>query len=128
MDVPKAIYDNAYPNNNWGYEIFSLPAGVQYLDGATALKFARSRHSTSDFDRSHRQQLLIRAIKDKALSLGIIANPVKITELMDSVRNNLSTDLTVGDIVNFGLAFKDIDNSQISMHNLHHNCGTNQCV
>jgi anionic cell wall polymer biosynthesis LytR-Cps2A-Psr (LCP) family protein len=37
------------------------------LDGATALKYARSRHTTSDFDRAKRQQKLIIAIKDKML-------------------------------------------------------------
>ncbi|HBY75354.1 TPA: hypothetical protein DEG21_05965, partial [Patescibacteria group bacterium] len=38
---------------------------MQTLDGKTALKYARSRHSTSDFDRSLRQQLVIKAIKEK---------------------------------------------------------------
>lgn len=48
------------------------------MDGETALKYARSRYTTSDFDRSERQKLVIRAIKDKALSLGVLTNPKKI--------------------------------------------------
>jgi cell envelope-related transcriptional attenuator len=122
VNVPKKIYDREYPNNNWGYEIFSLNAGLQTLDGKTALKFARSRHSTSDFDRSSRQQLLLKAIKDKALSLGILTNPAKISELIDSVRNNLSTDLTVGDLVDIGLAFKDMSNTNILMYSYNNEC------
>lgn len=128
VDVPKAIYDNQYPNSTWGYQVFSLPQGRQTLDGATALKFARSRYSTSDFDRSHRQQLLIQAIKDKALSLGIITNPTRIGDIIHSVRSNISTDLTVGDIVNFGLTFKDIDNSNIKMYGLNDICSGATCM
>lgn len=122
VDVPNAIYDREYPNENWGYEIFSLKKGLQTLNGATALKFARSRHSTSDFDRSSRQQLLIRAIKDKALSLGVITNPAKISDLVGSVRENLSTDLTVGDLVDLGMNFKDIDNKNIVMYSINNEC------
>ncbi len=60
IDVPKDLVDREYPDNNWGYEVFTVRAGPQDFDGATALKYARSRHSTSDFDRSERQQLLLK--------------------------------------------------------------------
>jgi anionic cell wall polymer biosynthesis LytR-Cps2A-Psr (LCP) family protein len=49
------------------YITFHIDAGQQHLDGDTALKYARSRHTTSDFDRAKRQQKLIIAIKDKML-------------------------------------------------------------
>ena len=45
------------------------------MDGTTALKFARSRHSPDDgddFNRAIRQQLVIESIKDKVISLGFI--------------------------------------------------------
>lgn len=122
VNVPNKIYDREYPNENWWYEVFSLNAGVQNLDGATALKFVRSRHSTSDFDRSSRQQLLLRAMKDKALSLGIITSPTKIWEIIESVKSSLSTDLTVGDIVDMALYFKDIDNDNIIMYSINDQC------
>jgi anionic cell wall polymer biosynthesis LytR-Cps2A-Psr (LCP) family protein len=78
VDNPSAILDREYPDNNWGYQTFRLPAGKQTLDGATALKFVRSRHSTSDFDRSLRQQLVIAAIKDKLFSLDALTSPTKL--------------------------------------------------
>ena len=46
----------------WGYE-FSLPAGPNHLDGKNALYYARSRFSSSDFDRSRRQQEVMFALK-----------------------------------------------------------------
>ena len=42
----------SYPDNNYGYQVFRINAGKQVLDGKTALKYVRSRHSTSDFDPS----------------------------------------------------------------------------
>lgn len=68
VDIPYAIYDRAYPGPNWSYTIFSIDAWPQHLDAATALKYARSRHSSSDFSRSQRQQLIIEAVLKKLLS------------------------------------------------------------
>ena len=83
--------------NQWGYE-FSLPAGKNHFDGETALYYTRSRYSSSDFDRSRRQQEVIFAIKEKALSLGILSNPLKINILIASLKNNIETDFNILDI------------------------------
>lgn len=92
------------------------------MDGETALGYARSRHSTSDIDRSMRQQLIINAIKTKALSLGVITNPSKISELIDATRKNINTDLTVSDIVSLGSTFAGIDKSGLHVYNLGNDC------
>jgi anionic cell wall polymer biosynthesis LytR-Cps2A-Psr (LCP) family protein len=47
-----------------------IDEGKQIMDGNTALNYARSRHSTSDFDRSRRQQIVIKALLNKLLSFG----------------------------------------------------------
>lgn len=122
INVEKDIYDREYPDYNYGYTIFSLKKGFQTLDGETALRYARSRHSTSDTDRSHRQQQLISAIKSKALSLGIISNPTKIAEIIDATRKNINTDLTVADIVELGGTFSSVEKENIHMYNLGSNC------
>lgn len=122
VDVEKNIYDNKYPTNNYGYTVFSLKKWVQNLDGATALKYARSRHSTSDMDRSRRQQKLIAAIKSKAFSLNIITNPQKINELIQATNKNISTNLTVGDIVKLGTQFGNIDKKNIRSYNINADC------
>ncbi|MBO7505504.1 LCP family protein [bacterium] len=67
--VTETIYDPKYPADDMiNYDPFYIESGRQHLDGKTALKYARSRHTTSDFARSLRQQELIIAIKDKMLS------------------------------------------------------------
>jgi LCP family protein required for cell wall assembly len=75
--------------------IIDLPAGKNHLDGAAALYFVRSRFSTSDFDRAKRQQQVLVSVKEKALSLGVLANPVKIFQILDSLGKNVRTDMPI---------------------------------
>ncbi|MDD2730514.1 MAG: LCP family protein [Candidatus Portnoybacteria bacterium] len=85
--------------NQFAKEILiDLPAGKNHLDGITALYFVRSRFSTSDFDRARRQQLVLLAIKDKALSLGFLANPVKIFQVLESLGRNVRTDASFSEM------------------------------
>lgn len=78
--------------------VFYVPKGENELDGQTALYYARSRYSTDDFDRMRRQQQIVLAIKEKALSLEVLANPIKIYNLMDILGNNVQTDMKLTDI------------------------------
>lgn len=60
VDVPSTISDPYYPGPNDSYTTFRIDRGLQTLDGDTALKYARSRKTTSDGDRSLRQQQIIK--------------------------------------------------------------------
>lgn len=119
VDVEKPIVDLSYPADNMiDYAPFRLSAGVQTLDGKTALKYARSRHSAggegSDFARARRQQKVIEAIKDKALSIGIVGNPKKIADIIGIIGDHLKTDLSLLDIERFFQLWKDVDKSKIT--------------
>jgi len=104
-------------NDNWfikdfdGEErwVFHIPEGENHLDGQTALYYVRSRYSTNDFDRMRRQQQILMAVKDKALSLGILLNPVKIYNLLDIVGKNIRTDMGLSDIKNIVDLTSEID-------------------
>ena len=78
--------------NQFEEGIIDLPAGTQNIDGDTALLFARARFSSSDFDRSKRQQQLLIGAKEKALSLGVISNPVKVISILNSLGNHVKVD------------------------------------
>lgn len=96
VNVQSAIIDESYPAPDGAkvlYEPFYLSAGVQELDGETALKYVRSRHNTSDFDRARRQQEVIAAIKDKATSLGFLTSPGKISNMANAISSNFETDM-----------------------------------
>ncbi|MFH1832793.1 MAG: LCP family protein [Candidatus Levyibacteriota bacterium] len=63
VEIDKPINDPAYPALvGSGFDPFYISAGVHQLDGPTALKVARSRHSSSDYARSERQQKIIKAL------------------------------------------------------------------
>jgi LCP family protein required for cell wall assembly len=110
VTVDKAINDPYYPAANMiDYDPFSISAGVHHLDGATALKYARSRETTSDFDRSRRQQQVIKAIKEKAMTLDVLANPKKLTDLMGIIGDHIRTNLSAGEIKSLAGAQKDLD-------------------
>ncbi|MCC7197486.1 LCP family protein [Candidatus Peregrinibacteria bacterium] len=98
--VENDIYDPYYPKGETiQYQTFSIKAGPQHLDGETALKYARSRKTTSDFDRAKRQQQLLFAIKEKALSMNVLTDPTKIQSLYNSVAGSIDTNLNLGEIV-----------------------------
>ncbi len=122
INVEKNLYDNEYPDYDYGYTIFSVKKWVQIFDGETALRYARSRHSTSDIDRSHRQQQIINAIKTKALSAGVLTSPSKVSNIIDATRKNIDTDLTVADIISLGASFASIEKSAIHIYNLGIDC------
>lgn len=80
------------------YETLSLGTGTHTLDGETALKYVRSRHSESeggDFYRSQRQRQVVNAIKDKALNIAAVP---KLIELATSMQKYVDTDYRVQDI------------------------------
>ncbi len=80
---------------------FKLPAGDNLLDGDKALCYARSRYTSSDFDRARRQQEVIKLIKEKALSLGTLTDFSKISTIMDSLGNNISTNMEAWELQRF---------------------------
>lgn len=85
-------------NETTEYWVFSVPSGYSVLNGEEALYYVRSRFSSSDFNRMVRQQEVISSMKAKAFSLGVIANPLKVFEILDTLGNNIKTDMKLGDI------------------------------
>ncbi len=80
------------------YWEFYIPEGRQVLNGEEALYYIRSRRSTSDFDRSRRQHMVLDALREKALSLKILANPIKALEILDVLGDNARTTMNISDI------------------------------
>lgn len=112
--VDKAIVDYEYPDDAMnGYQTFKISAGQHHLDGKTALKYARSRHSTSDFDRAERQQKIIAAVKDKAAELGFLSNPKKILDLISILSDHTRTNLQPAEIRRLAEIAGKVDKSSV---------------
>ena len=96
--VDKTINDPKYPADDMiNYNPFYIEAWQQHLDGATALKYARSRHTTSDFDRAKRQQKLVIAIKDKMLEEWL--NISTATQLYDQYKKYIQTNISAQEML-----------------------------
>jgi LCP family protein required for cell wall assembly len=75
---------------------FTVPAGLNHMDGTTALYYSRSRKSTSDFDRNRRQQEVLKAIFSKLMSLYTIT---KIPDLYGIYVDNVTTNIRFKDVI-----------------------------
>ncbi len=71
-------------------------AGVYHLDGKHALWYARSRRTTSDFDRSRRQQRVLRALWNAIRDQGLVS---QLPLLWDSLTQAAETDLGLNDLI-----------------------------
>ncbi|MBT3349364.1 LCP family protein [bacterium] len=97
--VPEDIVDPFYPDGRYGYETFVVRKGLQHLDGAMALQYARSRKTSSDYSRAKRQQDLALAIRRKIEANGWIENIEKIREFYDLFSRSINTDISLKEIV-----------------------------
>ncbi|OGL96072.1 hypothetical protein A2348_00975 [Candidatus Uhrbacteria bacterium RIFOXYB12_FULL_58_10] len=106
------------PTYGCRYERLSFAEGWVHMDGDTALKYVRSRHGTngegSDFARARRQQNLIAAAKEKTLSAGTLLNPARLTRMMDTLKDNIATNISAWELLRLANDFKDIDTSTIA--------------
>jgi LCP family protein required for cell wall assembly len=112
--VPYDIYDPTYPDMAYGYDPFYISAGEHHMDGATALKYARTRHTDSDFGRAQRQQDVLFAIRDQVLSLNLLPTLVQRAPILYStLSNSITTDLTLDQMVSLALLAQDISRDSI---------------
>jgi LCP family protein required for cell wall assembly len=94
--------------DNW--EKYLLPVGVHHMDGDLALWYARSRLTTSDFDRARRQQQILRAIWRQALQVGVIP---RIPELWGQYNDLVETDMGLGNLLQLAPIAADLDTSRL---------------
>jgi len=114
IEVKKDIYDPYYPNDKtFRYEPYRISAGEHHMNGDAALKYARSRYSTSDFDRAGRQQQILVALRQKAISLNVMLNPKKISDILNILKDNLKTDMQFWEIEKFAELMQDVESETI---------------
>jgi LCP family protein required for cell wall assembly len=91
VNNPYDLYDGEYPTLDYGYKEIYYPAGWLHLDGAQALEFARTRHQDGDDGRVMRQQLILRALLERARAPELAdALPSLLAEHRRTVRTTLN--------------------------------------
>lgn len=122
IDVPERLYDPEYPAKNWGYTVVDIPLGLQHFDGDKALKYSRSRHTTSDFDRSRRQQLVMQALRDKMTSLDVLTSPRQLESIYRALSDSIQTNIALRDILKIAKIASKIDKKDITSYALDVSC------
>lgn len=113
VDVERSFDDYKYPipgkedvePETDRYEYLHFDEGLQTMDGALALKFARSRHAEgeegTDFARSMRQQKIIYAFVNKVFSTENLLSVNKTKELISKISDSVDTDIVSEEYASF---------------------------
>lgn len=125
VEVERDLIDYQYPIRGKEYvfpienrfETLIIRQGWQQMDGALALKYARSRHAIgaegSDFARSRRQQKILAAMKNKIFSLSTLFNPAKINSLLTAYNNHIFTNIEIWEMLKLIKLISDVEPSEI---------------
>jgi LCP family protein required for cell wall assembly len=114
INVEKDLYDPFYPkDNDSGLMVVSFKKGMQHMDGTHALWYARSRETTSDFDRARRQQQVLVAVKEKVMSSNTLLNPKKMSDIIQILGKHIKTDFQVAQAQHGIELAKGVDTSKI---------------
>lgn len=93
INVQIPVVDDTYPGDNGSLERIYIPSGIQHMNGAQALQYARSRHTSNDFDRGQRQQRVLLSLKEQANPQDLIPRlPELVTALKKAVRTDVPVD------------------------------------
>ena len=96
------------------YETLKFEKGQNHLDGITALKYTRSRHSKTnggDFNRAERQKQIITATRDKVINIGFVT---KIIPTINTLTRHIKTDIDISKMGEFVSKFGEISKYKIN--------------
>jgi LCP family protein required for cell wall assembly len=114
VNVQQPIDDPAYPDMAYGYDPLYIPAGLIHMNGDLALKYARSRHQTSDIDRARRQQEVIMAVRERVLNVNLMPDLLmQAPNLWNSLSRHVQTGLTLDQVLRLVVYLKDLPRENI---------------
>jgi LCP family protein required for cell wall assembly len=110
IDVDTPVKDDEYPTDDYGYMRIYFAPGPQWMDGRTALQYARSRHGTNDFARAGRQQRVLVAVRNRVLQLDMLP---KARDMIGIVQQSLSTNLSPVQLLSLAKLLSEVDRDKI---------------
>lgn len=117
VEVPYALKDDAYPaDEGSNYTRFFVPAGLQRMDGLTALRYARSRNFDSDFGRTRRQQQILQAIRDQGMNIDNVI--FRIPEFISLLPSIVKTNIRQSDMLSLARLGMEINRENIKSHGI----------
>ena len=127
---PRGLYDPNVDKAHGGP--LKLPNGPVKLNGLSALALALARGDSpysygfpqSDINRTQHQRQMLIALEQKATSAGVLSNPLTISKLVSALGNNISTNLTLPDVLRAAQLAKRVNTANIKSYGLSYG-GTN---
>lgn len=121
---PRGLYDPNVDKAHGGP--LKLPNGLVHLNGLQALALALARGDSpyaygfplSDINRTQHQRQMLIALEQKALSTGVLTNPIRVTDLFSSLANNVTTDLSLPDALKLASLVKKVNLNNIKSYGL----------
>jgi LCP family protein required for cell wall assembly len=116
INVENDFIDYEFPTD--GYTGIMKPApsfkrGMENMNGVRASIYARSRHAAGveggDFARGRRQSIVIAALLNKIKTLNLWQNITGISDYLQILGNNVSTNLETPEMISFSQLLKDVD-------------------
>ncbi|MFA5392456.1 MAG: LCP family protein [Candidatus Paceibacterota bacterium] len=112
--LDKEMIDPNLTNPYDSSEIFDLSPGWHYLDGATAIKFVRTRYAPNgDFYRMDNQHIIIAALREKINQLSSVWNLMTWFKIWQSMSNHYIANLDFNILLELFNLFKNIKSNQI---------------
>jgi LCP family protein required for cell wall assembly len=90
INVQVPVLDDNFPQAGGNRLRLFVPAGIQHMTGHEALDYARSRKSTSDFERAARQQRVLVSLREQVDIGQTIQN---IEPLANAIGQSIRTDI-----------------------------------
>ena len=127
IDVPYNLCEQN-SKREWGVNTIYIEKGLQTLNGEQALAFARNRHpnpsmcsskwtnyTSNDFIRGEHQQEVVTALLNKFKDIDSLDTVYK---LLDTISNNMVTNMTTDQILSLYNVFKDVASKSSGMDNM----------
>jgi LCP family protein required for cell wall assembly len=110
INVQVPVVDDTFPGMTGRTQRLYIPSGIQHMDGDQALRYARSRHTSTDFDRGARQQRVLLSLREQADPQALIP---RLPELVAALKRAVRTDIPLDQIDELlGLA-SEVDTANI---------------
>lgn len=109
IHLNNAVIDPTYRTvDNGKVGTLHYEPGDYHLSGVQALRLARTRHTSSDFARAERQQMILEAIQDKARNFGF-GDADTIYEIAKSVLSKTETDISIDEAIAYYFRYQNYD-------------------
>jgi len=122
ITVPKTLVDPKFPDWKKWYRTLIIKKWTWLFDWDVALMYARSRHSTSDFDRSLRQQQIIKAVKEKLNEWWFFSKLLKLKKFYNVFKKYVDTDLDISSILSIYSKVWSLDSYKFLSFNINDSC------